>query len=59
MAAHETLVGIELHEQGMNWMAAQMMMMGMDKKDEMMEEMKDEDGAMPENLFKATLNYMF
>lgn len=59
MAAHETLVGIELHSQGMNWMAANMMMMGMDKKEEMMEEMKDEDGVMPEGLFKATLNYMF
>ena len=46
-AAHETLVGIELYEQGANWMAAQMMMMGKDKKEEMMEEMKDEDGDMP------------
>ena len=59
MAAHETLVGIELYEQGANWMAAQMMMMGMDKKEEMMEEMKDEEGQMPKELFKAALNYMF
>lgn len=47
-AAHETLVGIELYEQGANWMAAQMMMMGKDKKEEMKEEMKGEDGQVPQ-----------
>ena len=47
MAAHETIVMATLYEQGENWMAAQMMMMGEEKKEEAMEEMKDEDGEMP------------
>ena len=59
MAAHDTIVMATLYEQGMNWMAAQMMMMGDEKKEEVMEEMKDEDGEVPEELLKIAFNYMF
>ena len=59
MASGEVLVGLELYDQGMNWMAAQMMAMGDGEKEEMIEEMKGEDGEEPEDLFRAVLNYMF
>ena len=46
-------------DQGMNWMAAQMMAMEEGKKEEVMEEMMGEDEEMPDDLFRAALNYMF
>ena len=55
----EVLMGLELYDQGMNWMAAQMMAMGEGKKEKVMEEMMGEDEEMPEDLFRAALNYMF
>jgi len=60
MAASETLIGVELYEQGWNWMVAQMMNMADGKSEEMMEEMMDEETEeVPEELFRAVLNYMF
>lgn len=59
MGAGEVLMGLELYDQGMNWMAAQMMAMGEGKKEEAMEKMMGEDEEMPEDLFRAALNYMF
>ena len=59
MGAGEVLMGLELYDQGMNWMAAQMMAMEEGKKEMVMEEVMGEDGEMPEDLFKAAMNYMF
>lgn len=58
-SAKEALTLATLYEEGSNWMAANMMAMAGEKKEEMMEEMKDDDGEVPEQLFKAAFNYMF
>lgn len=59
MGSGEVLMGLELYDQGMNWMAAQMMAMGEGKKEKVMDEMMGEDEEMPEEFFRAALNYMF
>ncbi len=59
MTAGEVITGLELEKEGMNWLAAQMMQLPMEKKEEMEEEMKEEDGDMPKLFMKAAFNYMF